>query len=463
MTANQTRAHLLDVGSRRRGHLRVYRWATVDSPDFRVTGFCLSPAAKRHRRFPTASPEHSRSDTRRGWDVGVRVAVIAESFLPQMNGVTHSLLRVLDHLAERGDDAVVVAPGTRRDSPREVSGFPIVRVPSFAMPKYSKVRVAPGGVSRIRSLLADIDPDVVHLASPFVLGWRGVLAAQDLGIPSVAVYQTEVPAYAARYGMRGIEAALWNHVRSIHSHASLTLAPSSYTIDQLRGLGVEDVRLWARGVDSTRFDPHHRSEGFRSRVLGSGAGAEVVVGFVGRLAVEKQVEDLRALSDLPGVRLCIVGEGPQRARLQRLLPDAHFTGFLGGDALAQAVASFDIMVSPGELETFCQTIQEAMASAVPVVAPARGGPLDLVDSSRTGWLYAPGDLGALREHVRDLAGDAAKRRAFGATARETVLSRSWKSVCSQLIGHYAAAIESPAPQTIGRSSTGLPRWAQDRV
>lgn len=395
----------------------------------------------------------------------VRVAVIAESFLPQMNGVSHSLLRVLDHLAERGDDALVIAPGSRGDRPREVSGARIVRVPSFAMPKYRKVRVAPGGVARIRRLLADFDPDVVHVASPFVLGWRGVLAAQDLGIPSVAVYQTEVPAYAARYGMRGLEAVLWNHVRSIHQHASLTLAPSSYTVGQLTDLGVADVRLWARGVDSSRFDPSHRSTAFRAKVGVSedDTGPEVVVGFVGRLAVEKQVEDLRVLSSIPHVKLVIVGEGPQKERLRRLLPDAHFTGFLGGAALAQAVASFDIMASPGEFETFCQTIQEAMSSGVPVVAPARGGPLDLVDPSRTGWLYRPGDLAGLREHVADLAGDAAKRRAFGRAARETVLGRSWKSVCSQLIGHYAAAIARPAPQVIGRSYTGAARWAQDRV
>ncbi|QIN29052.1 glycosyltransferase family 4 protein [Brevibacterium luteolum] len=390
----------------------------------------------------------------------MRVAILAESFLPHMNGVTHSLLRVLDHLADRGDDVLVIAPGTKRDKPHEVAGAPIVRVPSFALPKYRRVRVAPGGVARIRRLLAEFEPDVVHLASPFVLGWRGVLACQDLGLPSVAVYQTEVPAYAARYGMHGLEQMLWHHVRNIHQHASLTLVPSSYAAGQLTSHGVGTVRTWARGVDASRFDPTRRSESWRQTIAPNG---EKIIGFVGRLAVEKQVEDLAVLAGDPSLKLVIVGEGPQKKRLQQVLPNAHFTGFLGGDALAQAVASFDVMVAPGELETFCQTIQEAMASAVPVVAPARGGPLDLVDSSRTGWLYQPGDLRALRGHVRDLAGDDAKRCAFGQTARATVLGRSWKSVCSQLIGHYAAAIENPAPQVIGRSGVGAPRWAQDRV
>src|SRR5699024_8572926 len=128
----------------------------------------------------------------------VRVAIIAESFLPNMNGVTHSLLRVLDHLADRGDEVLVIAPGTRRDAPKEVAGARTASVPPIALPNSRRLRAGPGGVSRIRRLLQRLAPHVVHLASPFVLGWRGVLPAQPLGLPTVAIYQTEVPAYAAR-------------------------------------------------------------------------------------------------------------------------------------------------------------------------------------------------------------------------------------------------------------------------
>lgn len=136
----------------------------------------------------------------------------------------------------------------------------------------------------------------------------------------------------------------------------------------------------------------------------------------------------------------VVGDGPQRKALKDALPRARFTGFLGGEQLATAMASLDLFVHPGELETFCQTIQEAMASGVPVVATGRGGPVDLVDSSRTGWLYPPGNLGELRGHVVDLMGDDAKRAAFGAAAFAAVQGRTWTVVCERLMELYRETV-----------------------
>uniref|UniRef100_UPI0039892D48 glycosyltransferase n=1 Tax=Paeniglutamicibacter sp. TaxID=1934391 RepID=UPI0039892D48 len=149
---------------------------------------------------------------------------------------------------------------------------------------------------------------------------------------------------------------------------------------------------------------------------------------------------LAVLASIPDTRLVIVGDGPQREFLASILPNAYFTGFLGGDELGTAMASFDLFVHPGELETFCQTIQEAMASGVPVVATGRGGPVDLVDSSRTGWLYAPGNLDQLRDYAMDLIGDDAKRAAFSDAAFQQVQGRSWHVVCEQLMDLYTQAI-----------------------
>ncbi|MCO1338286.1 alpha-mannosyltransferase [Kocuria polaris] len=375
----------------------------------------------------------------------MKIAVIAESFLPHMNGVTNSVLQLLRHLRREGHEAVVVAPATSwagpawatEQAPAVVEGFEVHALPALPLSGYPNVRVAAGTVSRVRRLLERVRPDVVHVASPFVLGWRAIQAANQLGLPTVSVFQTEIPAYAQRYGAPWLEQLLWNHVRTMHAASTINLTPSSYSMNQLAGAGIPRLRMWRRGVDTERFSPARRSGELRRRLAPNG---ERLIGFVGRLAAEKQVEDLAVLADLPDTRLVIVGSGPLKAQLQELLPEAHFAGFLSGDELGEMVASLDIFVHPGESETFCQTIQEAMACAVPVVAVGRGGPLDLVDNSRTGWLYAPGRLADLRGHVTDLAYDDAKRQAFASAAWASVQGRTWPALCDELLGHYRSAI-----------------------
>lgn len=368
----------------------------------------------------------------------MRVALIAESFLPQTNGVVHSVLRVLEHLQARGDEAVVIAPADPAGVPLMVSGAPVITLPSLPLPIYRQLRIAGGPVGPVAASLRQFRPDVVHLASPFMLGWRGVLAAHAIDVPTIGVYQTDVPGMAARTGFRQAEWLLWRRIRDIHTRATITLAPSSASITALTAQGIDRVRLWRRGVDSSRFRPDRRDHDLRQQLA---PGGERLIGFVGRLSTEKQIDDLAVLLDLPDCRLVIIGDGPDRRRLESVLPGAVFTGMLHGDDLARTVASLDVVVAPGEAETFCQVVQEAMACGVPVVAPAAGGPLDLIDHSRTGWLYPPGELTTLRDRVRDLIGDDAKRAAFGRAARASVLRRGWRPICSELVGYYTEAIE----------------------
>ena len=372
--------------------------------------------------------------------VGVKVAIIAESFLPHINGVTNSILRTLDHLALRGHEAVVIAPAgslanefTGKTVPKRYRGFLVITVPSVPLPKYPEVRLSTASSQKLRRILLREQVDLVHLASPFLLGWSALRAAGELGLPTVAVYQTEVPTYAARYKFPWLADRLWEHVRAIHTAADLTLAPSSFSMAQLDGLGINNLKLLRRGVDTALFSPWRRSEAFRRAVAPSG---ERLIGYVGRLSADKQVGDLRALSELPGARLVVVGSGPMERELRTLMPKAHFTGFLSGSRLAEIMASLDVFVHPGESETFCQTIQEAMASRVPVVAVGRGGPLDLVDSSRTGWLYEPGQLDDLVYRVNDLVFDGGKREAFAAAAMDSVQGKTWEKIGDELLEHY---------------------------
>lgn len=366
----------------------------------------------------------------------MRIAIVTESFLPQVNGVTNSVLRVLEHLRRRGDQALVIAPGP---GPDEYEGTPVVRLPAMDLPVVSSL---PIGFPTRRLLLAlqDFEPDVVHLASPFVVGARGLQVARKLDVPTVAVYQTDVAGFAGSYGLGLTARAAWRWTRRLHSGADRTLAPSTWAVETLRQHGIPRVHRWGRGVDTDRFSPGRRDAALRAELAPNG---EMLVGYVGRLAPEKHIERLAALKDVPGVRVVVVGEGPQRQLLAEQLPDATFLGLRTGSELARIYASLDVFVHTGPYETFCQSVQEAMASGVPAVAPDAGGPRDLVHPGKTGFLLPPHDVDAhatgLRGAIESLR-DPDLRASMGEAGRADVAGRTWPSLCEQLIGHYRDVI-----------------------
>ncbi len=364
------------------------------------------------------------------------MAIVTESFLPQVNGVTNSVLRVLEHLRRRGFPALVVAPGNGSD---EHEGTPVVRLRSVDLPVVSSL---PIGVPTRRVLRAvqDFQPDVVHLASPFVVGARGLAVARRLGLPSVAVYQTDVAGFAASYGLGLTARAAWRWTRRLHAGADRTLAPSTWAMEALHEHGIPRVYRWGRGVDTDRFHPKHRDEQYHAKLAPNG---ELLVGYVGRLAPEKHIERLAALDALPGVRVVVVGDGPQREALTRSLPNATFLGLCTGADLARVYAALDVFVHTGPYETFCQAVQEAMASGVPVLAPDAGGPRDLVQHGRTGYLLPTGEdahATALRAAINELR-DPGLRTRFGTAGRAAVAGRTWPALCEELIGHYAEVMD----------------------
>ncbi|MFE7192978.1 glycosyltransferase family 4 protein [Kitasatospora sp. NPDC057541] len=377
----------------------------------------------------------------------MRVVIVTESFPPEVNGVAHSVLRTAEHLLRRGHQPLVVTPAPARgaQSPSHTFGaggvpdeLPVVRVPSVPLPGYPQVRIALPS-KQLAAAIRGHRPDLVHLASPFVLGARGAQVAARLGVPVVAVYQTDLAGYAHAYRAgRGLgETAAWHRIRAVHGLAARTLAPSTPAAQDLTAHGVARVQLWPRGVDSVRFHPRHRDEALHRALA---PGGEVLVGYVGRLAPEKRVDLLAETATLPGVRVVVVGDGPSAPGLKAAMPGAVFLGRRTGEELARCFATLDVFVHTGPLETFCQTIQEAMASGVAVIGPAAGGPLDLVAHHRTGLLVPPRDGAAVARAVTALAGDAELRAGYGRAGRAEVTARTWEAVGDLLLRHYAEVL-----------------------
>lgn len=367
----------------------------------------------------------------------MRVVVVSESFLPTVNGVTNSVKKVLDHLAAHGHEAIVIVPAA--GAPSHYAGFRVHEVPALAYRQF------PVGLPHplVQKLIADFRPDVVHAASPFLLGAQAISAAGRLGIPSVAIFQTDVAGYARRNRLGAATKVAWRIVRWIHEGADLTLVPSSASMADLEAAGIRRLERWGRGVDLTTYHPRNRTDAatlaLRERLAPRG---EVIVGYVGRLAPEKQVERMAALRGLEGMRLVLVGDGPSMPSLKKELAGMPVTmlGALGGADLATAYASFDVFLHTGTEETFGQTVQEAHASGIPVIAPRAGGPIDLVDHGVNGFLYTPGDDAQLRAFVEGLVIDDEVRSRMGEAGRRAVLGKSWASVCDELVGHYEAVI-----------------------
>ena len=365
----------------------------------------------------------------------MRVAIVAESFLPNVNGVSNSVLRILEHLNRTGHDAIVIAPDNPRRQRRaatEHDGVPVYRMPARMFPKITSL---PLGVPRPRmvGILREFDPDVVHLASPALLGYGGLHAARFLAVPTVAVFQTDVPGFAKSYGIPLAYRTAWAWFRHLHRNADRTLAPSTSAMESLAAQRIPRVHLWARGVDIAGFAPSARDQALRRAWSPDG---KPIVGFVGRLAPEKHVERLKVLARNDDARLVVVGDGVDRNKLEKMLPTALFTGALYGAELAAAYASMDVFVHPGEHETFCQAVQEALASGVPVVAPNAGGPRDLIAPGRTGLLLATEEFeaqlpGAVTHLIQ-------ARSHYAPAARRSVLQRTWPVICEELLGHYEA-------------------------
>ena len=365
----------------------------------------------------------------------MRVAIVTESFLPKVNGVTNSVLRVLETIKQNEFEAIVIAPTSESE---KHLGFNVYNASSISVLQFPVAMPGPS----ISKVLEDFAPDVIHVAAPFLLGAQAISWGQRNYVPTVAVYQTDVAGYLERYNLAFAKPAMERVLYSIHQNATLNLAPTKITADYLKSLGLGGVRIWGRGVDLDLFNTenanHEDSIAFRKRHAPNG---EKLIGFVGRLAAEKQVGRMAELFGLDGVRFVVVGDGPERQRLEAAFSGhpVNFTGTMTGLDLARAYAALDMFVHFGTEETFGQTIQEAQASGVPVIAPNAGGPSQLIESGKTGLLVNPDRPLGYREAVSFLLNDESALEEISKLAVQSVQGRSWSSNNARLISYYQEA------------------------
>ncbi|HHY56518.1 MAG TPA: glycosyltransferase family 1 protein [Chloroflexi bacterium] len=372
----------------------------------------------------------------------MRIAFFSETFLPKIDGIVNTLCHLFDHLAARGHESILFAPDGGPDRYRMTR---IVGLAGIPFPLYPELRLVPPVINVLDELRA-FQPDLIHVINPVSLGYVGLRHARRLRLPLVASYHTDVPGFAARWGLRILYQPLLRFFRWMHNRADLNLCPSTVTQRQLMAQGYRHVQVWARGVDNQLFHPDRRSAAWRRRLTDDNVDSPLLL-YVGRLSPEKRVDWLASVLDaLPHARLAIVGDGPMRPQLERVFAHrpVHFTGYLRGADLAAAYASADLFVFPAANETLGNVVLEAMASGLPVVAPHAGGLLDYVVDGETGLLFAPESQASLVAAVQRLLDSPTTAHTLGVNGRSRMLDNSWERVHDTLLDQYSHLVHHRA-------------------
>lgn len=378
-------------------------------------------------------------------------ALLFTDTFTQTNGVAGTMRRIADHPGLDDVDIRVVTSSAEPLDQAKVINF----VPewSWPLPTSGHIELCFPPFLDVLERVQQESPDVIQLATPGPVGLCGLVAAKLLEIPVVGSYHTELGPYTLHLTRDLVVAeAMGLYVDWFYRRCDRVLAPTESVADALVERGVTTApALWSRGVDPDHFTPLRRRPALRATTLGDG---ELLLLSVGRLSVEKRLDVLLrafalAREEHPGLRLAIVGDGPARADLERAAGDeVVFLGELRGSALADMYASADVFCFPSTTDTFGQVLLEAGASALPVVAVAAGGALDLVRPGVTGLLVDPDDPKAFAAAILDLARSEPLRRRLQAGGRQSALQRTWERSLLELRDAYRSVLERPAgPRT----------------
>ena len=400
-----------------------------------------------------ASPEHEIATpdpvaevTAPGPLANLRVALFSGNYNYVRDGANQALNRLVGYLLQQGAQVRVYAPKVA--NPAFPSRGKLVGVPSVPVPGRSEYRFPVALSPRVRRDLKDFGPNIVHVSSPDIVGHRAVSWARARRIPVLCSVHTRFDTYPRYYNMAWLEPALTALLRRFYRRCDALVAPSESMAQVLRDERMNyDINIWSRGVDREIFNPERRDLAWRQ---GHGiTDGDVVVGFLGRLVMEKGLDVFADSVDQltrRGIahKVLIVGEGPAREWFEARLPDAVFAGFQGGKDLARAVASMDVLFNPSVTETFGNVTLEAMACRLPVVAAAATGSQSLVDDGVSGRLITPGAVRQFAEALRLYIGDADLRGRHGAAGEARSLEFSWDTINQAVADTYIRLIRRRA-------------------
>jgi len=375
----------------------------------------------------------------------LRLALVTETYPPEVNGVAMTVGRMVDGLLGRGHLIDLVRPRQQAgETPRQRDSYDEMLVPGVALPRYPELKFGLPSVGKLIDRWRKTRPDLVVAVTEGPLGWSALRAARRLGIPTISEFHTNFHSYSAHYGMGWLERPVRGYLRRFHNQNLATLVPSEDIRVRLAEQGFDKLQVVARGVDTQLFSPAKRSMVLRT-TWGATEDTQVVA-YVGRMAAEKNLPlVLNAFREMqqirPNSRLVWVGDGPERAALEAAGHDQIFAGMRRGEELAAHYASADVFLFPSTTETYGNVTTEAMASGLAVVAYDYAAAGAHIVQGVNGLKARFNDTADFLDQARYAAGHPQQMRALGQAARETAERHGWDSIVARFeqVAHAALA------------------------